>query len=116
MVLLQIVTASVLLVGSGKFGNTEGFVKAAESASVAETLEKSAAAGNLLELSQQVAVLKYCVGLRRDIEQRRSEVGEISQIFKASLFWTSILLFACGIATAAFLFVQSKKSRVTQIS
>lgn len=110
LVLLQLASAIMLLVGSTKLRDAEVSKRTSRTSSAVELLEKAASSGVLLDQTQQAAVLQYCAGLRRDVEQSNKEVREKWLSSQSSLFWTAILLLACGTATVAFLWVDRRRS------
>jgi hypothetical protein len=105
LLLLQFATGAMLFAGAMRLPVLDAPQGTSQVTSAAQLLEKAASSGTLLEQPQQAAVLRYCAGLREDLEQGKQEVLEKQWTIRSTFLWTAGLLWACGIATLALLWM-----------
>ena len=111
LLLLQFGTGAMLLAGGTRLSALDTSQGTSQVSSASQLLEKAAASGALLEQPQQAAILRYCAGLREDLERTKQEVLEKQSTVRSTFLWTAALLWACGIATLALLWMWQRGAR-----
>jgi hypothetical protein len=109
LLLLQFVVGAVLLVGATTLSSQRTIPLGASSeGSASSLLDRAASSGALLEQRQQEAVLRYCAGVREELERSNQEILDKQSTIRSTFMWTGIIFLACWIATLALLWLFSR--------